>query len=48
MMDIIICYYQNPKNLYLFKRINSLNNLMSNNLGKLELDDMRIPYFFFR
>lgn len=48
---LIISYYQNPRNLSIFKRINRLQdfeiyNLENNSLGDFEIDDMLIPYFF--
>ena len=48
---IIITYYDNIRNLYIFKRINKLQdfeiyNLAHNNIGRLKLDDMLVPYFF--
>lgn len=48
---IILCHYQNPRNLSIFKRINKLQdfeiyNLLNNNLGELEIDNVGYPYFF--
>ncbi len=48
---IILCYYQNPRNLNIFKRINRLQdfeiyNLVDNNIGELELENSGVPYFF--
>ena len=48
---IVISYYQSPRNLYLFKRLNNLQNfeiynLENNSLGSFELETMGVPYFF--
>jgi len=48
---IIICYYQNHRNMNIFKRINKLQdfevyNLMNDNVGDLEIEDIGVPYFF--
>lgn len=48
---IILCYYEDPRNLNIFKRINKLQNfeifnLMNNNIGDLVIDSMGVPYFF--
>lgn len=48
---IIICYYENVRNLKIFKRINKLQdfqiyNLKNNNLNLLEIEKAQTPYFF--
>ncbi|WP_203257009.1 hypothetical protein [Hyunsoonleella ulvae] len=48
---IILTYYQNPRYLNLFKRLNKLHefevyNLIENKIGNFKLDEMSIPFFF--
>lgn len=47
---IVICYYQNPRNLFTFKRINKLKdfeiyNLLNDSI-ELEAENLSVPYFF--